>query len=113
MGTLQVQIFSRHPFRHEPNGEDDSSPKGDGSKRQPKWLAVHWPRRHVMWTGLVLLLVATAFGCWLGVRALDAKSNLEQARHSAQQAKDALLKGNTTDAAHWSDDALSRAQAAH
>lgn len=65
-----------------------------------------------MWTGLLLLIVTVAFGCWLGVRALDAKSNLEQARHSAQQAKDALLKGHTDEAAHWADSAQSHAQAA-
>ena len=64
------------------------------------------------WTGLVLLLVVVAFGCWLGVRAFDAKSNLEQARHSAQQAKEALLKGNTEDASRWAENAHSHAQTA-
>ncbi len=47
-----------------------------------------------------------------GLQALEAKSNLEQARNSAQQAKDALLKGNTEDASQWADDAHSHAQAA-
>jgi hypothetical protein len=66
-----------------------------------------------MWTGLTLLVVALAFGCWLGIRALDAKSNLEQARNSAQQTKEALLQGNTEDASRWADSAQSHAQAAH
>lgn len=65
-----------------------------------------------MWTGLLLLIVTVAFGCWLGVRALDAKASLEQARHSAQQAKEALLQGHTDEAAHWADSAQSHAQAA-
>jgi hypothetical protein len=69
-------------------------------------------RRKLPFSGLVLLAVVVAFGCWLGVRAFDAKSNLEQARSSAQQAKDALLQGNTEDASQWADSAHSQAQAA-
>ncbi|MET0457174.1 MAG: DUF4012 domain-containing protein [Mycobacterium sp.] len=48
----------------------------------------------------------------MGFRALDVKSNLEHARSSAQQAKDALLAGETKDASQWADDARSNAQAA-
>jgi hypothetical protein len=48
----------------------------------------------------------------LGFRALDAKSNLEQARHSAQQAKDALLQGDTDGASRSAGNAQSHAQAA-
>jgi hypothetical protein len=66
-----------------------------------------------VWTGLTLLVVALAFGCWLGIRALDAKSNLEEARNSAQQAKEALLQGDTEDASRWADSAQTHAQAAH
>ena len=54
-----------------------------------------------------------AFGCWLGVRAIDAKSNLEQARDNAQQAKDALLQGNVENASRFASGAQSHAQAAH
>ena len=107
-----MNIFSRHPFRHEPSGDDDQSLQLDENERRSRWLPQHWRRRHVIWTGLGLLIVAVAFGCWLGVRALDAKSNLEQARHSAQQAKEALLQGDTEDASHWADSAQSHAQAA-
>jgi hypothetical protein len=69
-------------------------------------------RRKLLFSSFALLAVVVAFGCWLGVRALDAKSNLEQARSSAQQSKDALLKGNAEDASKWADDAQSQAQAA-
>jgi hypothetical protein len=56
--------------------------------------------------------VLIAFGCWLGFEATQAKSNLEEARGNAQQAKEALSKGNTDDAAKWVNDALSNAQRA-
>jgi len=59
-----------------------------------------------------LFLVAVAFGCWLGFQAFQAKSNLEDARHNAQMAKEALLKGNTEDAAKSVDEAHSHAQTA-
>jgi hypothetical protein len=60
--------------------------------------------------GLPLLVVA--FVCWLGFEAFQAKSSLEEARHNAQQAKDALLAGNLEDAAKRVDDASSNAQGA-
>jgi hypothetical protein len=60
----------------------------------------------------VLLVIVIAFGVWLGVRAFDAKSSLEQARDSAQQAKDALLEGNTEDASRFADEAQHHAEAA-
>lgn len=46
-----------------------------------------------------LLAGVVGFTCWLGYEAFQAKSNLEEARSSAQVAKDALLKGNAEDAA--------------
>lgn len=63
-------------------------------------------------SGLVLLLAVGAFAGWLGVRAFEAKSSLEQARHSAAQAKDALSQGNTDEASLAADSAHSQAQAA-
>ena len=70
-------------------------------------------RRHKwLFSSLALLAVAVAFGGWLGAKALDAKSNLEQARTSAQQSKDALSKGKADDATQWAADAHSHAQAA-
>jgi hypothetical protein len=91
-----VQIFSRQPSKDESDGEDDRAAR----------------RRHVAWGGLALLVVAIAFGCWLGVRALDARSELGQARHDAQLAKQALVKGQTAEASRWADSAHSQAQAA-
>ncbi len=50
-------------------------------------------RRELLVGALAFAVVLAAFGAWPTVKALDAKSNLEQARQSAQQAKDALLPG--------------------
>ena len=66
-------------------------------------------RRQVVWAGLALLIVGIAFGCWLGVRAFEARSSLNEARHSAELTKSALLKGQTEDAAHWADNAQAEA----
>lgn len=109
-----MKIFSRRPFRNEPNGEDDDDQQVqvDNNERRPRWLPRPLGRREVVWAGLLLLVVVVGFACWLGVRALDAKSNLEQARNSAQQAKDALLQGNTDKASQFADSAYSHAQAA-
>ncbi|MGE0219049.1 DUF4012 domain-containing protein [Mycolicibacterium sp.] len=67
--------------------------------------------RRLVWVG-VGLLVVVAFGCWLAFKAVDAKSNLERARDSAQQSKDALLEGNTDEASALADQARSHAQSA-
>lgn len=93
---------------------DDDSIAGDNSRiNEDDDEGRHWFRRRpVAWTGLAVLLVVIAFGCWLGFRAQAAKTNLEQARTSAQQTKDALLQGNTADATRLAGDAQSHAQAA-
>jgi len=106
-----VRIFPRYPFKHEPDGED-GSPEVVDDERRSRWLPKYWRRRDVRWTGLVLLIASVAFGCWLGFEALHAKSNLEQARQSAEQAKDALSQGNAEDAAKWVSDAHSHAKTA-
>jgi hypothetical protein len=103
-----VPISSRRPSEHEPDGDDASSPQAGDDESPARLLS----RRKLLFSGLVLLAVVVAFACWLGVRALDAKSNLEQARISAQQSKDALLKGKATDASRSANDAHSHAQAA-
>lgn len=59
-----------------------------------------------------MLVAVIVVGVWLGFRAQMAKTNLEQARTSAQQTKDALLQGNTADAARFAGEAQSHAQAA-
>jgi hypothetical protein len=61
-----VHIFTRHPFKHEPDGEDGRPLQPDDNEH----------RSTVLWTGLALLVVAVAFGCWLGFEAFHAKSNL-------------------------------------
>ncbi|CAN5364787.1 hypothetical protein BH09ACT7_BH09ACT7_49690 [soil metagenome] len=69
-------------------------------------------RRNVVWGALAVLVVFVVFGGWLGLRAQAAKTNLEEARSNAQQAKDALLQGNTKDASQFAADAQSHAQVA-
>lgn len=69
-------------------------------------------RRPLLWAILTVLGLLLVFGAWLGVTALGAKSNLEKARDSAQQVKDALLKGNSDEATQRAELALSQAQAA-
>ncbi|WP_431235210.1 DUF4012 domain-containing protein [Mycolicibacterium psychrotolerans] len=69
-------------------------------------------RRGVVWGSLGVLVVLVLFGGWLGLRAYQAKAGLEEARSSAQQAKDALLQGNTKDASRFATDAQSHAQEA-
>lgn len=62
-------------------------------------------------TAAVVVLVLVGLGCWVAVGALEAKSNLEQARNSAQKAKDALLKADTAGAAEAARQAADNAQA--
>ena len=62
---------------------------------------------------LGLLVIVLAFGAWLGAGVLDAKSNLERARSSVLQAKDALLAGDPADAAAQASIARTQAQSAH
>jgi Protein of unknown function (DUF4012) len=59
-----------------------------------------------------LVLLAVAFAGWLGVQATHAKSYLEEARGDAQQARDALSKGNVGDATNFVEAAQSRAKQA-
>ncbi|MCX2934606.1 DUF4012 domain-containing protein [Mycobacterium sp. CVI_P3] len=99
-------LFSRRKSSDDSN--DDDPTLTDDLDDERHWLR----RRSVVWTGLAVLIVIIAFGGWLGIRAQVAKTNLEQARHSAQQTKDALLQGNTADASRFAADAGSHAQAA-
>ena len=89
---------------------DDENPDDydDDERRQRGFLR----RCGFIWGAAVLVLVILGLGCWIAIGALQAKSNLEQARSSAQHAKDALLEGNTQAASESADDALVRAQAA-
>ncbi|ORV91753.1 hypothetical protein AWC12_03450 [Mycolicibacterium iranicum] len=60
----------------------------------------------------MLAFVIVGLACWAAIGAVQAKSNLEQARSSAQTAKDALLEGDTASASKAADEALSSAQSA-
>lgn len=68
--------------------------------------------RPLRWAGFGLLALLLVFGGWLGFGALNAKSNLEQAKQSAQQVKDALLKGDTATAIQRASDAVTQADSA-
>jgi hypothetical protein len=85
-----MSIFSRNPF--------DDSP--DGLRRR---LADLPPG--VKWGALAAASVAVVFIGWLGLQGLAAKSNLEKARDSAEQAKDALLSGKSEDATRFAENA--------
>lgn len=69
-------------------------------------------RRRLYWAVGAFLLVAVAFAGWLGFRAQEAKSSLEQARVSAQHAKDSLLKGDADGATKAAEEARVHAQVA-
>ncbi|KGI70703.1 membrane protein [Mycolicibacterium rufum] len=68
-------------------------------------------RRFVI-ASMVVVLLILGLGCWVAVGAFQAKSNLEQARGSAQKAKDSLLEADTKTAAALARDATDSAQAA-
>ena len=66
----------------------------------------------VRWGALAAALLAVIFIGWLGFEGLSAKSNLEQARTSAEQSKDALLSGKSEDAARFAENAQFHARQA-
>jgi hypothetical protein len=106
-----VKSFSKRPSAGSSVDSEDDGLTADDEPQRFGWLS-HPRRRNLVWTGSLLLVAVVAFGCWLGFSARDAKSNLEQARNSAQQAKDALLQGNAQDASRHADAAQGHAQAA-
>ena len=96
------------------NVDDDDQDPTDDPEGPLSRLAekVRQHRRALLLGTLALLVVLVAFGAWLSVKAFDAKTNLEQARHSAQQAKEALLQGKTDEALQFAETATSHAQQA-
>lgn len=70
-------------------------------------------RRKLSLATFLLVIATLAFGAWLGLSARDAKTNLERARVSAVDAKDALLKGDAADATKAATAASNYAQMAH
>lgn len=87
------------------DGDDTREDVDDGRR----WTL---SRRGVIWGTSVLVLVVVALGCWAALGAFQAKSSLELARASAQDAKDALLEGDTGAASKAADDALVNAEKA-
>jgi hypothetical protein len=85
-----MNMLSRYPFDDRP----------DGLRRR---LADLPPS--LRWGALAAFLIAVIFIGWLGIHGLSAKSNLEQARDSAEQAKDALLGGKSEDATRFAENA--------
>ena len=94
------------PVADDPSEDGPATSEGRGTRK--RWLR---SRRGAAIAGL-LLLVVIAFGCWLGFQVTHAKSSLEEARGNAQQAKEALSKGNVEDAKRLVNDARSHAEQA-
>jgi hypothetical protein len=93
---------------------DDEQLEHSGSvpeERRSKWRSRPRGLRGAVVAG-VLLLLAVAFAGWLAFEAKHAKSYLEQARTDAQQAKEALSKGDAAEATKRVDAARSHAQQA-
>lgn len=99
-----MRFFPQRRSDQNPNagGDDDTGDDYDGGHR-----------RHLsLWVAGVLLLLVLGLGSWVTIGAFQAKSDLEAARTSAQQAKDALLEGDTAAASRAADEAVFRAQEA-
>jgi len=90
---------------------DDAASAGDedGERRIPELLR----SRGFLWGVVVLAIAILGLACWVTVGALQAKSALERTRSGAQDAKSALLDGDTQKASKSADLALEHAQAAH
>lgn len=97
------------PRRREPDHDSDDGDDYDEDRRR---LAGFVRRREFLWGAGLLAVVVLALVAWVATGAFQAKSNLEQARSSAQSAKDALLDGQTEAASASADEALDAAQAA-
>lgn len=106
-----MNIFSRRPFGGESHDEGVDAKDIDDERRSGK-LVEQLGRRNVVLGSVVLLVLIIGFGCWLAFGAIKAKSNLEDARSYAQQAKDALLQGDTDKAARAAAGAETHARGA-
>ncbi len=66
----------------------------------------------VKWGAITVALLGMLFTGWLGFQGSVAKSNLEAARDSAEQARDALLSGESEDATRFAENAQFHARQA-
>lgn len=103
-----MRFLPRRQPDHEPEDDGDDTRGDDDRRRLPAFMR----HRGFIWGAGLLALLVLVLVCWVAVGAFQAKSNLEQARNSAQDAKDGLLDGNTEAASESADDALARAQSA-
>lgn len=101
-----MRFFPRRQYDHNASADDGDDYEED--RRLPGFLT----RRGVVWSAALAGLIVLGLGCWVAIGAFQAKSSLEQARASAQNARDALLEGNTQAASEAADAALSSAQSA-
>lgn len=92
-----MNVFSRDKYRDETTGL--------------KARLVNLPAS-VRWGALAVALLSLVFIGWLALQGLAAKSNLEQAKTSALQTKDALLNGSSEDAVRGAQNAQFHARQA-
>lgn len=92
------------------DGSDDT---GEDYEERPRRLPLFVRHRWFLWATAALVLLVVGLGCWVAVGAFQTKSDLELARGSAQEAKDALLEGDTEAASRSADEAVFRAESAH
>lgn len=105
-----MRFFSRRqPDQDLSENDDDTRVEEDGRWR---FVPGFFRRREFLWGAALLVLVVLGLVCWVAVGAYQAKSNLENARTSAQAAKDSLMEADTKSAAKSAGDALGSARAA-
>ena len=107
-----MRIFSRNPSNDQPNSDDDRSVHPDEDATVLSRIPGLRSRREAILSGVVLVLIVGAFAGWLALRVSETKSNLEDARSSAQQARDALLAGKGDDATTAAENATAHAHQA-
>ncbi|MBI3216028.1 MAG: DUF4012 domain-containing protein [Mycobacterium sp.] len=107
-----MRIFSRNPSNDQPNSDDDRSVHPDEDATVLSRIPGLRSRREAILSGVVLVLIVGAFAGWLALRVSETKSNLEDARSSAQQARDALLAGKGDDATTAAESATAHAHQA-
>lgn len=102
-----MRFFPRRQTDDNYSRHDDDDP--DSGERR---LSTTFRDRKFLLGAAVLLVAILGLAAWVAVGAFEAKSHLEEARGSAQEAKSALLEGDTQAASRYADIALERSQAA-
>ncbi|MCV7252981.1 DUF4012 domain-containing protein [Mycobacterium hackensackense] len=94
------------------SSNDEDRVETDGAPRFERFRDVLSGRQTKMVAAALLVIVVALLG-WLGFEAYSAKSELEQARGDAQQAKEALSDGRVDEGRRLADSAATHAQAAN